>query len=97
MSQFQTSISVGYHHYPRLKYVLSIISSPLTRAELAVSGARPPVRTRIEADSDIEMDDPLFRDKSAASVRSAPVILQRPSSRGGSAFDISFEGEESTP
>lgn len=59
--------------------------------DLMISGGRPPVRSSHVADSDCEADDPLMRDTSAASVRSAPVILQRPSSRGGSAFDISFE------
>lgn len=63
-----------------------------------MSGARPPLRSTHVADSDAENDDPLGRDRSAASVRSAPVILERPSSRGGAAFDISFEEEQqSTP
>ena len=53
-----------------------------------VSGARPPVRSSHVEDSDVENDDPLMRDTSAASVRSAPVILQRPSSRGGVGFCI---------
>lgn len=64
--------------------------------ELMVSGGKPAVRNTHVQDSDAENDDPLVRDTSAASVRSAPTILQRPSSRGGSAFDISFEEEQST-
>lgn len=62
--------------------------------ELVISGSKPAVRTTREPDSDLDIDDPLLRDMSASSVRSAPVILERPSSRGGSAFDISFEEEQ---
>ena len=59
-----------------------------------ISGSKPAVRATREPDSDLDLDDPLLRDMSASSVRSAPVILERPSSRGGSAFDISFEEEQ---
>lgn len=73
---------------------------PLT-PELELAGVRPAVRATREPDSDIEADETLSRnrDTSAVSTRSAPIILQRPSSRGGSAFDISFDGEQepSTP
>jgi len=62
--------------------------------ELVISGSKPAVRATREPDSDLDLDDPLLRDMSASSVRSAPVILERPSSRGGSAFDISFEEEQ---
>jgi hypothetical protein len=62
---------------------------------------KPAARVTREPDSDIEADETLSRtrDTSAVSTRSAPVILERPSSRGGSAFDISFDGEQepSTP
>lgn len=66
--------------------------------ELVISGSKPAARVTREPDSDIEADDPIFhndRDTSATSSRSAPVILERPSSRGGAAFDISFEEENS--
>ncbi len=67
-------------------------------SELVISGSKPAARVTREPDSDIEADDPIFhndRDTSATSSRSAPVILERPSSRGGAAFDISFEEENS--
>lgn len=71
---------------------------PIT-PELELAGVRPAARATREPDSDIEADETLSRarDTSAVSTRSAPIILQRPSSRGGSAFDISFEGESAEP
>jgi len=71
---------------------------PIT-PELMLAGNKPPLRNTREPDSDMEGDDTVSRDRdtSAVSTRSAPIILQRPSSRGGSAFDISFEEEQSTP
>ncbi len=38
-----------------------------------------------------------MREMSAVSTRSAPTVLQRPSSRGGSAYDLQFGEEEGTP
>lgn len=77
---------------------------PIT-PELELAGTKPAVRATRQPDSDAEGDDMMNtsstahrdRDTSALSTRSAPIIMQRPSSRGGSAFDISFEEEPSTP
>eukprot|EP00047_Mylnosiga_fluctuans_P019378 m.82017 g.82017 ORF g.82017 m.82017 type:complete len:277 (+) comp8098_c1_seq1:82-912(+) len=45
-----------------------------------------------ESDNEVEAACHVGRETSATSTRSAPVIMERPSSRGGSAFDISFDG-----
>eukprot|EP00045_Choanoeca_perplexa_P001870 m.22127 g.22127 ORF g.22127 m.22127 type:complete len:250 (+) comp11206_c0_seq1:126-875(+) len=62
-------------------------------ADLSI-GATPVSKSSSSTDQDDDVDDESTRMMSAVSTRSAPSIMQRPSSRGGSAFDIQW-GEES--
>eukprot|EP00049_Salpingoeca_infusionum_P000166 m.37760 g.37760 ORF g.37760 m.37760 type:complete len:259 (-) comp10126_c0_seq1:220-996(-) len=67
--------------------------------DLSLSGTAVAKPVPGDGDDDDDDDDAFSRMTSATSTRSAPSIMQRPSSRGGSAFEIQWDdtGSESKP